>query len=395
MLNLASCFIPFVNSPKDAQILRNVYSEIKLCRVTVDRLERAQLKNELSGLELWVDSAMDGYDRALKSPKKFDWTNDWGTLFKSLSGGELFARRDFVEKPDKKTVHRFVHELLDTCNEHPCRLLSVPQLPIGQETWRNKLNRHLADSAGTWDNRRRGTQLVLPVVFTKANQYAKERRSKIDRICKYYESAGATMIWVADSDMDDQSGSTPNLKRFENLLNFHVELQKAIPDAAIISGPNWALNLIVWARGLAQYAAISLGSGFRYFPANPILKQGKQRVLLEPLRRLASADRLDVWLRTVLRQLSSEDRMRPFFEELSGSLAALKNTQRTPWQIAEQYRRWLKELEATPPNGRKLALYQHLSSAAVLGSTLPDLSSEKGLAREPEIVAKQLLFNCL
>lgn len=395
MLSLASSFIPFVNSPRDAQILKNVYSEIKLCRVTIDRLQRGQLENGLSGLDLWVDSAMDGYDRILKSKKKFDWQNDWGTLFESLPEGKLFARRDFVEKPDKKKVHRFVHELLDTCNRHSPRLLTVPQLPIVQETWRNKLNRLLADSVGTWQNRGRGTRLVLPVVFTKANQYARERRPKIERICKNYESAGASMIWVADSDLDDQSGATPNLKRYENLLNFHIELQKAIPDAEIISGPNWALNLIVWARGLARYAAISLGSGFRYFPANPILKQGKQRVLLEPLRRLASADGLDAWLLTVLKQLSSEDRMRPFFNDLSSSLAAIKNTQRTPWQIAEQYRRWLKELEATPPNGRKLALYQDLSSATVLGSTLPDLTSERGFARKPEIVAKQLMFNCL
>ena len=395
MLSLASSFIPFVNSPRDAQILGNVYSEIKLCSVTIDRLQRGELKNELSGLDLWVDSAMDGYDRVLKSKQKFDWQNEWGTLFESLPEGKRFARRDFVEKPDKKTVHRFVHELLDTCNKHSPRLLTVPQLPIVQGTWRNKLNRYLADSVGTWQNRERGTRMVLPIVFTKANQYAKERRSKIERICKNYESAGASMIWVADSDLDDQRGSTPNLKRFENLLNFHVELQKAIPDAAIISGPNWALNLIVWARGLAQYAAISLGSGFRYFPANPILKQGKQRVLLEPLRRLASADRLDAWLRTVLRKVSPEDRARPFFDDLSSQLAALKNTQRTPWQIAEQYRRWLKELEATPPNGCVLALYQDLSSAVALGSTLPDLPSKEGLAREPEIVAKQLLYNCL
>lgn len=395
MLSLSSSFIPFVNGLKDAQILGKVYSEIKLCRVTVDRLQHGQLKSELKGLDLWVDSAMDGYDRLLKSKKEFDWETEWGTLFKSLSGGDLFARRDFVKKPDKKKIHCFVHELLDACNKHSPRLLSIPQLPIGQETWRNKLNRHLADSVGTWQNRGRGTRLVLPVVFTKANQYAKERRPKIERICRNYESAGASMIWVADSDLNDQTGSTPNLKRFENLLNFHVELQKAIPDAAIISGPNWALNLIVWARGLAQYAAISLCSGFRYFPANPILKQGKQRLLLEPLRRLASADGLDAWLRTVLRQLSSEDRTRSFFEELSGSLAALKDTQRTPRQIAEQYYRWLNKLEATPPNGRKLALFQDLSSAVVLGSTLPDLPSEKGLARKPEIVAKQLMFNCL
>ena len=397
MLSLSSSFIPFVNSSKDAEILRKVYSENKLCRVTVDRLQREQLKQDLGGLDLWIDSAMDGYDRFLKPKMELKWQREWGTLFKSLPGSELFARREFVAKPDKEKVRCFVHRLLDACNEHSPRLLSVPQLPIVAGTWRNKLNRQLADSAGTWKNRGHGTNLVLPVVFTQARQYAKERRPKIERICKNYESADASMIWVADSDLDDQRGSGSNLKRFENLIDFHIELQQAIPDAAIISGPNWALNLIVWARGLAQHAAISLCSGFRYFPANPaVVKPGKQRVLLEPLRRLALAnDKLDLWLQEVLKKLSSEDRTRTFFEDLSSSMATLRITEQTPRQIAELYHRWLRELEAAPPNGCVLALHQDLSSAAALGGSLPNLPSEKGLARKPAIVAKQLAYNCL
>jgi hypothetical protein len=65
------------------------------------------------------------------------------------------------------------------------------------------------------------------------------------------------------------------------------------------------------------------------------------------------------------------------------------------WQVAQFYKNWFDKFSALPPSGRALALYQDLSSAYVLGKTLPKLPEEEKTARSPARVAKQLMLNCL
>jgi hypothetical protein len=65
-------------------------------------------------------------------------------------------------------------------------------------------------------------------------------------------------------------------------------------------------------------------------------------------------------------------------------------------QVAGFYREWLKELAVIPTSGRALALFQHFSSAYVIGKMMVEpLPPTEKTARAPGRVAEQLMLSCL
>jgi hypothetical protein len=203
---------------------------------------------------------------------------------------------------------------------------------------------------------------------------------------------------VVDSTLNDQDGSGSLERRFQGLIKFHQELAEALPSDAIkIAGPYWGMNLILWARGLVHYPAVSLGRAYRYYVPGLTPTAGVGRVALSPLRRLAIASPgLNGWFSEALTRIIKGEPAYMKFEELSRSLPRIRLAALgSKTQVARFYKWWFDGLASVPVSGRALALFQDLSKAYVLGRSLPALPDAEGTARRPERVAQQLMLNCL
>jgi hypothetical protein len=180
------------------------------------------------------------------------------------------------------------------------------------------------------------------------------------------------------------------------LIAFHEELKEALPSVRFMAGPYWALNLVLWARGLVEVAVVAIGSGFQYHGPGPAPQKAKHRIALTPLRRLAMpTDALSAWMQDVL-EIKAGDEQRARIAALRKAASHLKTYERSPVacrrQVATFYGKWLAHIAASPPAGRALTLYQDLSSAYVFGSGLPPLPDEDTEAgRRANAVAQQFM----
>lgn len=166
----------------------------------------------------------------------------------------------------------------------------------------------------------------------------------------------------------------------------------------IIAGPYWALNILLWARGLVTHAAVGTGRAYQYFlPGGPLFS-GKIRIALSPLRRIVVAGpKLDEWLKYATQIKTLSVGVRDEFTELHSRLSSLmRDPSEARQQIAEFYGKWCSQFESLPAEGRPLALYQDFSQAYVIGKTIAKLlpDTEKP-ATKPGQVAEQLMLNCL
>ena len=126
-------------------------------------------------------------------------------------------------------------------------------------------------------------------------------------------------------------------------------------------------------------------------------RTSKARISIGPLRRWASATaQLRDWLDDVLEKLSSTDPTFLFFRELRKKINFyIQDRNASKFQVAESYKKWFDKIDSVPFPGRKLALYQDLSSAFVLGKQLPKLPKTEAPGRDPGKVAEQLMLKCL
>jgi hypothetical protein len=385
--------IPFVSSENDCEVLRASYSDSAFVRVAQQSLAK------VSGLlpassQWWVDPEIDGLHRWP------DVAPEYKGYIEHFAGYDRIVDTEFQRKPTAPRVRQFIDALLDACAAANPGWLSVPQLPLINDSGRNKINRELAKATGSWAASRgfRGN-LVLPVIITHQDQLnLKTARSpKIGLATQCHDLAGAKGIWVVDSSLMDQEGSkTLERTRFPGLISFHEELVSSIQGTTFfVGGPYWGMNLVMWCKGLINYPAIGLGNRYQYHLAGGRrLLQGKSRVALDCLKRLVAVSReLQSWLSASLKMMPPSD---PAHIELSSLLARFPmvlHSNNRP-QIAHMYKKWIDSLASVPVAGRSLTLYQQLSSSYVLGKSLADLP-EVGTARRPERVAQQLMLVCL
>lgn len=162
-----------------------------------------------------------------------------------------------------------------------------------------------------------------------------------------------------------------------------------------IAGPYWALNLVLWVRGLVDYPAIGVGAGYQFHLAGGMSTSPSAKIALPSLRRCAGVGpSLGRWLAVAIERLGASHPARSEFIGLQraftrGTLAGAARE-----QVAKFYKRWFEILASTPKEGRSMALFQDLSAAYTLGKTLPDLDNE-GTARRPEVIAEALMLICL
>lgn len=385
-------YVSFVYTKRDCEILAKFYSDSFAIRLS---LESARDLTSLlpSGPRLWLDAAIDGLDGWP------DLTPQYMAYVRRFEGFNSVGDRQFQLKPQKDIVDRFVQALLDECVKYAPAWISVPQLPLVNDTSRNKINRLLAKSARTWASLRnfRG-KMVLPVILTHQKQTnlktERNKRTKLAITC--CQLASADGVWVTDTSLYDQDGAkTLEQKRFPALINFQQELNQGLAKELFsVGGPYWGLNLILWARKLIGNPAIGMGNAYQYHLPGGVIKGGKSRVALPPLRRWAVANaQLEDWLKRSLRELPKGDQA---YSELAEILRDFRRILVNPRiQVAKFYGEWFDKLAAIPRDGRALALYQDLSSAYVIGKSLPDLPKGEGSSRKAYKVARQFMVNCL
>lgn len=384
--------IPFVYTRRDCDLVKRLYADSVAIRFTLEGLP--EISSHLpSGPIRWVDPAVDGLHR---------WpqvTSQYETHIRRFRGADRLAEPEFQKKPDKELVQQFVSDILDECNKHSASWFSIPQLPCVSDATRNKINRLLAEAAGIW-KASQGFQgkLILPVILTHQKQVNRktERNKRIDLVKDCIELSRADGVWVVESSLSDQDGSTTfEHLRFPGVINFHQELNQILQNEVIsVAGPYWGMNMILWARTLVRFPAIGLGNSYQYHLPGGVLMPGKKRIALPPLRRWAVAtSQLENWLKRSLKQLNKDDPTFGEFSKILQHFSQLSLDGRN--QVAEFYKMWFDRIAANPEAGRALALYHDLSSAYVVGKSLPDLPSAEGTGNKPWRVPKQFMVNCL
>ena len=393
--------IPFVNTEDDCQRLRKYYPDSLFIRTSLDAIDT--IKQHLpENLKLWLDPSVDGYHHLLisNSRKSKKVMTPWKRLIEKFEENEVMGNADFLKNPDQGRLKAFVTSALELCSKYNPGWITVPQLPQLNDLSRNNINRDLAKKTQEWKLKSAfNGKLVLPIIFTNQQQYKgkKERNRRKAVIKNCFEISGANIVWVVDSSLSDLKGSGTFRNRFSNLIEFHKDLIKWLSnDATIVAGPYWGINLVLWARELCDYPAMSPGSSYMYHIPGPFtLKRGTARVAIPPLRRSVRVDAdLRRWLKDALSKLDPKDSAYQKISNIFSNFNLFLDQNIARDQVARFYKEWLDEIEAVPAAGRPLALYQAFSSAFVFGKKMPKLSKSEGYGGDASIVAQQLMLNC-
>ena len=399
-----AAYIPFVNTAKDCDILDKHYQDAHMVRVSLESIDNVETR--IPRDRLWLDPGIDGYEHHLKNK-----TIALPLYLRTLPSCNVLANEGNFKTPNKGDVKNLVDALLDKCCNHRPQWLTVPQLPVVDNTSRNKMNTQLAQATCDWRIRQQyAGKLILPIVFTNQGQLTNKSthwQPRVDSAIKCYKIAGADGVWVVDSSLSDQKGTATFKGRFRVLIDLHEYVTTQLQGAEIIAGPYWGLNLILWAKAVCDHPAISLGTGYQYhLSGSPFRRKGKSRIAIPPLKRWVDVSpQFQEWLRDALNRLSSKDQafknLKHVQVELQQELGELQlrdellEQDANREQISLFYKEWLATIEDTPETGRALALYQDFSSAYVLGKHLPTLPASGNTARRPEKVAEYFMLNCL
>jgi hypothetical protein len=392
-------YIPFVNTNSDVTILNSHYSESKVVRVTLEKIDGIK-SNLHSSIKLWLDAGVDGYEHHIKQERE-----PIPLYLAKCSNSDKIFEAKHITKPNQKIVDDFVASILNECIKHDPQWLTIPQLPVSDSNERNKINLSLAKATSTWkSNKNFKGFLLLPLIFTHKQQIMLKThwKPRVDATIRSSQAAQADGIWVVDASLADQNAESSFVDRFPSLIALH-EYLKDNTRAFLIAGPYWGLNLVLWARGIIDYPAIGLGTGYQYHLPSGIMHKGTSRIALPPLRRCAVASpELKSWLNEAVKQISTGD---PAFVQFTQARNELEQCLKVirpgiesisaKNQVAKFYKAWIDKINAIDPTGRALALYQDLSSAFVFGKHLKTLPTSCGKARRPEKVAEYLMLNCL
>ncbi len=388
--------IPFVNGITDYETFRAHYHDSCMVRMPLEKINRIRGKHR-ENTPLWIDPGIDGYEYYLRGREP--WA-PWSNYIAQFKENMLLATADSVKNPDEEKLKLFVGNVLDKCNEFSPKWITVPQLPITEGNSRNRVNRALARAAYEWKAAKSFSgEFVLPLIFTHPGQVRIKTNwmPKLQVARKCCTDAQASLVWVVDSNLYDQDGSGTFPKRFAALVSFHEDLRRLFPKERVIAGPYWGMNLVLWARSLCEYPAVSLGTGYQYRLSGDFgAIRGKIRIALPPLRRWAVAGvELRSWLDAALKCLNPKFEAYGKLATLKKDFGALVTKDRSRDQIAKFYKMWFDKIEQTDEKVRPHILYEDLSLAYVLGKQLPPLPKSEAPGRDPSIVAQQLMLNCL
>ena len=389
MSDTGSKCIPFVNTSTDASIASQFYKDCAFVRLSLQQFDN--LAHHLPATcKRWIDGGTDGLGQPKLARTNFiDQFDNWKQMHDSA----------FQTKPDTEVVRQFAEAILDSCLKKGADWISIPQLPYTSDSKRNRINRLLASSSGTWRLQKgNSVRLILPVILTHKRQTdlktARNQRVRLAAEC--HKRASADGYWVVDQSLSDVDGSPSFGERFEGLIHFQEELATKIGNQASlrVAGPYWGLGLVLWARGLVDYIGVGLGNAYQYHSPGGHSRQPHTRVSLPHLCRLAIVSgELHKWLHNVAAEVP-DGPIKEDFESVAEQIHAYMTNETARRQIARFHRSWFDTIAKAPPPGRPLALYQYLSSAYVLGKGLHSLPANESV-RRPESVARLLMLCCL
>jgi hypothetical protein len=185
-------------------------------------------------------------------------------------------------------------------------------------------------------------------------------------------------------------------QRFPGIIEFFRELKAAAHLETVVAGPYWGLGLVLWARGLVTHFGVGLGSAYRYHIPGGMAHGPKTRIAPECLRRwVSSTADLQEWLVKSAAKLPNGSVEQQELRTLAAQYPALLDPRISKRQVAKSHRNWSQKIAAVAISGRAVAIFQDLSSAFVTGKALDNLPDEDGPGRRPELVAEQLMLNCL
>lgn len=391
--------IPFITGSQGATLANEHFPDSPFVRVSYERIAKFRPKLPV-GSKLWLDACVDGLDDLAPRRSQPNRENSWYECLRHFEHFDDVGSSEFQEKPVPAVVSKFVSSVLTKCSQEKPDWISVPQLPHEDTPERKRLNRLLAKASGDWRSATRyaGT-LILPIIFTHPSQTTKGRTPRIAHIAKCYAESGALGAWVVDSSLNDDSGSdTLSSEKLPGLVSMHEELKRKIDSRIWIGGPYWGFNLILWAKGLVDYPAVGVGSGFQYvISGRPASGSAQPRLPLPPLRRRARVGPdLRRWLEGAFAKVPPSHPAHAAFASAKKSYTELEAVARR--QIAAFYKGWYDSIAQHPPATRSMALYQDLSSAFALGRTLLKslpLPPAEAPGRDPGSVAQQLMLSCL
>jgi len=399
--------IPFVSSKTALTLKKQYLDTAKVMRIP--GWLNAQLLSEAasSGSKLWLDFAVDGFHHIAKGRQSFrkyarpdtKMRIEWMDYYASRPEAHLLGQPSVHAKPDKSAVNAGIAALLDSALSMNVAWVSVPQLPFTDDSERNKINAALASAAADWKKTRKASvELVLPAIFTSRPQTSGKTRwrKKTDQIERCLDRSGASILWVVDTTLEDAKGRPSNPERLTNLLELHKHIRSTV-SAQVIAGPYWGFNLVLWSRGLCDYPATGVGSGFQYYiPGLAISRGSNFRIPIAPLKRRAVAGaKLRKWLDASLKRLEANDPIAEHFTALIDGWPRHATQDGARELLCVFYRQWIDELQALKPDARAVSLFQSLSAAYVLGTRLPSLPDTEKPAVAAGQVAEQLMLTCL
>ena len=296
--------IPFITSDDTARITRRLYADSEMVRLPLDRVS-SLLTLLRPAFRIWLDPCVDGMD-------DLDSRRDrpWFVFMKAFPKFEDIAKPTFQGKPIASEVQAFVDAVLDQCASYRPTWITVPQMPLVTNSDRNKINRALAVATGKWKSAKGFSgKLILPVIFTHQEQVNRKtaRNPKVQQAERCYHESQADGFWVVERSLVDESGSaTLRNKRLPGIVAFHQELNERIASRIRIAGPYWGLNLVLWSKGLVDYPAIGIGSGYQYFLAGGYAMQPSVKIVLPSLRRRVGVSvQLRSWLDAAIAKLGA------------------------------------------------------------------------------------------
>jgi hypothetical protein len=421
-------YIPFVNGQRDCAVLKKHYKDAYACRVSLHSMDKLGLHLP-NDVPLWIDAGVDIYHKVrqtdwpvdiatstikqisdnwpkiAENKKKEEWKftalNAWDKQFKKYPSHRVLTEEGCWKKKSEKSLNVFISSILTECLKYGPSWISAPQLPFSSSV--GKLNRSLAKAAGAWKTANSPeTRFILPVVIESLSVLSsKTSRDKVIKLTKEcYSHANASGVWVVDTSLKDQSRNEKYSKRYDQLIEFHKILRSALPGATIIGGPYWGINMVLWARGLCDFPAISLGTAYTYYIPWAPPQSGSSRIAIPPLRRWTQKNTdLKKWLNEAINRLSQTDTAYAEFQQLLKDYSALNVRDAAIDQVARFQKEWYQKIATLPQDGRAMGLYQDLSSAFVLGRQLPNLPKTalpKASAKilESGVVAEQLMLRC-
>jgi hypothetical protein len=387
--------IPFLTGQEVCRLARDFYSDSPLFRVNSHQFSK--LKDHLPTARFWIDAGVDGIHEHESRAQNED--EGWVKAMNALPGFDQLATGAFHASPDYSLVEPFVAAALNGCASHQPAFVTVPQLPYVKDNSRNKVNRMMAKAAYMWRRKHPKIKLILPIILThrELTEGKVVRNPKVTLASQCLDTSQAEAYWVVDCSFSDEEGS-PNLRRdrMQQLIAFHQELNERTQGQQLtrIAGPYWALNLVLWTRGLVDNIGTGVGTGYKYYLSGGFQRSGDARVAIEPLlRRARVVPTFTSWVAATLKSL---DESHPFHKPLSKlqrSLAILTDSS-AKRQVAKFQREWTDQLLSNPEPGRPMALFQSLSMAFSYGKQILGDLKDEGATRRPESIAEPLMLNC-